>query len=351
MYENITYENLLERMLNKIPDPFDKREGSIIYNALAPIAIELAQMYIEADRILNESFADTASREYLIKRAAERGIIPFASSNAMLKGIFNKDVPIGSRFSLENLNYIVTEKIEPFKFKLMCETKGLEGNRHFGTLIPIEYIDGLEKAELVELIVPGEEEEDTESIRKRYFSTLDSQAFGGNISDYKEKVNKLQGIGGVKVYPTWNGGGTVKLTIINSEFKKPSLDLIQEVQTVIDPIEYKGKGIGIAPIGHVVTVGGVTESKVNISTKITYQKDWSWEDIKNYVSETIDKYFFELNTSWATNDNIIIRISQIESRLLNLTGILDISNTFINGVQENLILDKDSIAVRGDIVG
>jgi len=351
VYEHITYEMILQRMLDKVPYTIDKREGSIIYNALAPVAAEVMQMYIEADGILNETFADTASRPYLIKRAAERGVTPNLASNAILKGVFNENVPIASRFSLDDLNYIVTEKIDDLQFRLMCEVKGAEGNKHFGSLIPIDYIDGLTSAELTEVLIPGEDEEDTESLRIKYFSTLDSQAFGGNIADYKEKVNKIQGVGGVKVYPVWNGGGTVKLVIINSQYQKPSNELINEVQTIIDPIWNQGQGVGLAPIGHIVTVFGISEDVIHISTNITYQEGWTWDDIKDYVEGVIDDYFLELNQIWALNDNVIVRISQIESRLLNLSGILDISGTSINGIQENLVLGADSIAVRGDVIG
>ena len=89
MYEDITYEIILKRMLDKVPDTIDKREGSVIYDALAPAALELQIMYIELDVILNESFGDTASRKYLIKRAAERGLSPYKASKAILKGVFN----------------------------------------------------------------------------------------------------------------------------------------------------------------------------------------------------------------------------------------------------------------------
>ena len=46
MYENITYESILQRMLDRIPDDMDKREGAVIYDALAPAAVELQLMYI-----------------------------------------------------------------------------------------------------------------------------------------------------------------------------------------------------------------------------------------------------------------------------------------------------------------
>lgn len=351
MYENMTYELLLQRMLDRVDSSLDKREGSVIYDALAPAAAELAQMYIEADVILTETFADTATREFLIKRAAERGIIPKSASKAVLRGVFNKNVPVGSRFSLENLNYAVTEKIKDFEFKLECETPGNEGNLYIGTLIPVDYIDGLTSAVLAGVLIPGEDEEDTEQLRSRYFASLDSQAFGGNITDYKEKVNELQGVGGLKVYPAWNGGGTVKLVIIDSNYQKPSAILIKEIQDQIDPAGSQGNGVGIAPIGHVVTVLGVEEQRIDITTHISYQTDWQWADVKGKVEDVIDSYFQELNGQWDDSENLIIRISQIETRLLNVPGVIDISGTTINGAEQNLVLGKDSIPVRGDVVG
>ena len=351
MYENITYELLLQRMLDRVPGSVDKREGSVIYDALAPAAAELAQMYIEADVILTETFADTASREFLIKRAAERGIAPQGASNAVLKGVFNKDVTIGSRFSLGDLNYTATEKIKDFEYKMECETKGGEGNLYLGTLIPVDYIDGLTSALLKEVLIPGEEEEDTEKLRSRYFASLDSQAFGGNVTDYREKVNELQGVGGVKVYPAWNGGGTVKLVVIDSNCRKPSALLISEIQAQIDPVGKQGNGVGIAPIGHVVTASAVEEQRVNITTHISYQTGWQWADIKSNAENAIDDYFRELSRLWAESENLVVRVSQVETRLLNVPGALDISGTAVNGVEQNLVLEKDSIPVRGDIVG
>jgi uncharacterized phage protein gp47/JayE len=351
MFENLTYEMILDRMLDRVPNTMDKREGSIIYDALAPAAVELQLMYIQLDVLLNETFADTASREYLIKRAAERGITPSAATKAVLKGVFDMNVPIGSRYSQDDLNYIVTEKVIDYEFKLQCETAGAVGNNNLGKLIPIDHMNGLKSAELVELLVSGEDEEATEEFRKKYFSSLNSQAFGGNITDYKEKVNALQGVGGAKVYPVWNGGGTVKLVVIDSEYNKPSAERIDFLQTEIDPAGNHGNGIGIAPIGHIVTVDGVTEQVINIVTNITYQEGWTWEDVKPYVEGKLDEYLLELRKGWADTNNIIVRISQIETYLLDVPGIIDIADTSINGLGVNLIVAPNMIPVRGVVNG
>ena len=354
MYEHITFETIMERMLEKVPSTMDKREGSVIWDALAPATIELQNLYIELDVILNETFADTASLFYLKKRAVERGIQQIMASQAILQGEFTPntlEVPIGSRFSCDNLNYIVTEKITDGVYKMTCETAGTEGNKHLGTLIPIEYIEGLETANLTDLLIPAEDDEDVEALRTRYLNALSSQAYGGNIADYKEKTMSIAGVGGLKVVPVWNGGGTVKLIVIDATFSVPSSELIETVKNAADPYPNEGLGYGFAPIGHTVTVEGVTGRTVNIVTEITYAEGWSWDAAQSKIKSTVDKYFLELSKGWEGNDNLIVRISQLESRILDCEGVLDISGTTLNGSSSNLPIAMNEIPIRGTVNG
>ncbi|WP_236873786.1 baseplate J/gp47 family protein, partial [Clostridioides difficile] len=301
MFELMTFENIIKRMLDSVPDTFDKREGSIIYNALAPVAIELTETYIAMDELLDQTFVDTASYYYLEKRCKERGITPLPATNTIAKGVFNIDIPIDSIFNLGEYNYIATERISEGIYKMKCETAGTIFE--LGQLIPIGYIDGLETAELTDILINGEDEESEDSLRQRYYDSLNSQSFGGNIQNYKDEVNKLLDVGGVKVYPVWNGGGTVKLVIINSNFKVPSSDLVNLVQEEIDPLQNQGEGLGLAPIGHRVTVEGITSTTINISAEITYKNGYTWENIKTIAEEAINDYLNELNMSWEDAEN------------------------------------------------
>ena len=44
-------------MLDRVKDEFDRREGSVIYDATAPASVEFAELYIPADVILKQAFA------------------------------------------------------------------------------------------------------------------------------------------------------------------------------------------------------------------------------------------------------------------------------------------------------
>lgn len=352
MYEHMTFDYIMKRLLQaavKYRPNIDTREGSIIYTSLAPAAVELVSMYIELDVIMRETFADTATRLYLIRRCEERGITVEPATKAIRQGEFNIDIPSGSTFSLNLLNYTAVERVSEGIYKMECETAGTAGNEESGKLRPNDYIEDLTSAYLTAILIPGEDEENTEHLRARYMESLNPQAYGGNIADYKQKVHALGGVGGVKVYPVWNGGGTVRLVILDTLYRKPTTTLIDEVQTAIDPTQNEGEGLGIAPIGHVVTVDGVNETAVYISTEITYQGGWNWDSIEDSVNEVIDDYFELLAKAWEASEYLTVRVSQIETRLLDLDGVLDIGGTKLNNAARNLQLGPDDIPIRGAV--
>lgn len=397
MFENLTYEDLLNRMLDRFSNKLDKREGSVIWDTHSPTAIELKNLYIALDYIIQEAYGDTATRDFLILRCKERGIVPYPATHAVLKGEFvpsTIDVT-GKRFNIGQINYVVTEKLQDGVYKVQCETEGEEGNRYLGAMIPIEYINGLETADLTEVLVPGEDEEDTEELRKRYFASFEESAFGGNVKDYLEKTNAIPGVGCTKVTRVWNSdlrpadmipknavtewyegikgtlsptvkgwlttvyaaakekklttGGTVLLTILNSEFDTASEELIEIVQKTIDPEEYAGEGYGLAPIGHVVMVKSASGREIVIKTKVTFDTGYSWTSLRSEIESAIKNYFAELRKEWADTSYLIVRVSQIETRILNIRGIVDIQNTALNGVEDNCVLGPYEVPVFGGV--
>ncbi len=355
MYENQTYETILERMLARVSDTVDKREGSIIYDALAPAAAELAQAYAEMEVNYNLSFADTASEEYLTRRTAEFGINRKGATKARRKGMFTGknglalDVPLNSRYSIGNLNYVAMEKIIAGTYGLECETAGVMGNQQFGTLLPIDYIPNLAKAELADVLVPGEDEETDEDLRARYYEAVNEPAFGGNIADYKAKINALDGVGGTKVFPAWAGGGTVKCTIITAGWNAPSGELVDEVQTLVDPEQNQGEGLGVAPIGHVVTIAGVQPVTLAVETTLTLASGVTPGQVQPDIETAIEAYLQEQRKNWVNQAQITVRIAQIDARMLTVSGVDDVTGTKLNGAEENIALGQEEIPMLGTV--
>ena len=329
----------------------DKRTGSVIYDAIAPCCMEIAKIYKGLDDVLKETFADTAEREFLIRRASERGIFPKQASAAVMKGVFNIDVPIGSRFYIDSVTYYVYEKISDGVFKMVCETLGKDGHRHFGKILPLDNIDGLETAEITDVIVTGEDEEDTEVFRKRYFDSFSALAFGGNKKDYEEKVNLIPGVGGCKVFPAFFGGGTVRLVIISSGYSPVSDEFKKDVKLMADPYGEEGEGVGFAPIGHRVFVDTVTEKSINVSLSAELYSDADLEFIHEKVYEKIKDYFYELSKGWADRERIEIVAMRIGTEIFDISGVKNIFSVSLMDGDDFLsfILSSDEIPVIGEV--
>lgn len=359
MYEDQTFERILQRSLERVGVDVDKREGSLIMNAIAPVSAEHANIYILLDGLIADGYADTATREYLIRRCRERGIEPHAATYAVLKGKFNMEIPIGSRFNLDELNYSAIafseskeegegdDRVTYYYYQMRCETAGTVGNKQFGELSSIEYINKDLEGSLVELLIPAEDEEDTEILRQRYLNSFSSNPFGGNKQDYKDKTNSLDGVGGTVVIPVWNGGGTVKLIIINSDYNVASEELVKFVQDAIDP-DPQGTGSGIAPIGHTVTVVSAEAFTVNVSCVLMLKDGYQIASLKSKIKEAVEAYLLEMRKVWESG-GLIIRNSQLENRILGIDGVLDVLSTTANGSEDNITLSVEQLPVMGEL--
>ncbi len=380
MFESMTYENILESLLKNVPSDVDKREGSIIFDTLSPAALELAQMYIQLDIVLSNAFADTAEREYLILRAKERGIVPYEATRAVMRADFNfitdgkggysgEIVKKGDRFSLSGFTYTASEQIVntqenavtvtdengnifnikkgeviPGAWKVVCEKAGTEGSKIFGNLLPVKTIQGLTKAVITELIEYGQEAEDTEKFRKRYFDSINSDAFGGNRADYIAKVKAIDGVGQVKAKRTPKGGGTVGIIITDVNGGQASQTIINNVKEKLDPAKHTGEGDGIAPIGHSVTVSTVRKEIVDVYFDgIEFEEGADQSEISMAVVQILNSYADEINSNWENVGQIKIYAAQILARCLEIDGIVNIARVHFDG-DNYVVLGEDEVA-------
>lgn len=71
--------------------------------------------------------------------------------------------------------------------------------------------------------------------------------------------------------------------------------------------------------------------------------------VKEQIKSEIKKYFIELRQTWEESEQLIVRKSQIEAKILNLPTVLDVTNTMINGSTSNIELQKNYIPLLGEV--
>ncbi len=347
------YFTLMEDAMDRVDPKFDKRPGSMVWNGNGPAVAEVAQAYTAVDFSMNNSFILTATRPFLIRRAADRSIKPHPATPATYCVLFSTlsgaPVPRGTRFSAEELNFeVITwpkpdaqtgrEVENPEDGELLdvvpvedeqtgetgtvlmqlirCETAGTVGNASEGLqLIPIEYVPGLAPATVGKIVTPGDDEEETEVLRERVLEAMRSISFGGNRADYREKVLSINGIGQCKVYPVWNGD------LKPADLLPPSAATLSEAETAVSSIQdedvktYLSTLLNASAEGK-LTVGGTV--RVVIASTDNAQPVVSAAKIGE-VQDTLDPKDHAAEGRGLAPIGHLVTVASIQPRTINIT--------------------------------
>lgn len=363
-FSKYTQSYLQAEMLARVPNTLDKREGSLIYTAIAPIAWLLSLFFSILNQMQTNSYVETAIGSYLDLRCEERGITRKKASASVRLVYFNIEVKIGSRFATINgdnsVNYVITEFLEKrsdgyFYYKASCETVGIIGNGYEGPITTIGFIDKLTVAQMTDILVAGTEDEDDTNLKARYIASLQQKPFAGNYAAYIEEISSYDGVGAIQIYPVWKGGGTVKISIIDSNYDPCSEVYIAEIQKKVCPIiddenadiNDTDFGFGFAPIGAQVTIGTAEKFNINVSCSITLTNEVDIEQATLNIKTALETYFLELRKNWGKNKDIYavkygvnVILSQITASITTSEGVWDCQNVTINNGDSNITLNQ-----------
>lgn len=362
-FSDATYKNILDYMLSLVPDTYDKRDTSPIQTSLGPAAYVLEGFYLSLDLVQKQAFVQTASGDSLDLLAVLAGITRKQASAAVKVGIFDCEVPIGARFSTingtESINFVVISTItEGSAYRLQAETAGDIGNRYSGPILPIDSIEGLNSAQLTDLLIPGENTEEDEPFRARIIERLNSRSFGGNVAQYVEEIEAIDGVGAVQVYPVWDGGGTVCCSILGADFLPASSDLVQMVQNAIDPPPGQGLGLGLAPIGAQVTVTAPKTVPVDISATLTLASGHELETVQQPVQDAVSDYLLQIRKNWDVNISSTaiaysaeVYLARVLAALISLDGVVNVSALTLNGIAADMALQQTGALQQVPVLG
>ncbi|MBN7773143.1 baseplate J/gp47 family protein [Clostridium aminobutyricum] len=329
----MTYEKILADMMSRVTSDVDKREGSVIYDALAPCAYHLAQTYYNLNNFLDLVLGDTAVGEYLDRVVSDYGITRKKATRAVRQIETTAAVSIGTRWGISDTTYEITALLSPKVYSATCDQFGEIGNRYSGLLENIDNVGGV-TATLTGIMASGTDEESDENLRARFYTQVQAPSTSGNANNYKEWALEVSGVGNVKVFPLWNGAGTVKVLVVDSDMG------IDETLPVV-VYEYIEK---VRPIGAIVTIESPTSQTIDMTAEVMLDGIRLLEDIQTAFTTLLTTYLkesvFEIyNLSYA----------QIGSLLLSVEGVKDYSNLLVNGGTANITLTDEQIPVTGTV--
>jgi uncharacterized phage protein gp47/JayE len=338
-----TKEEIMERIFSQISNDYDKSEGSFIYDAVSGVAIALEDGYIQMDTIIDKAFAETAFDEYLDKVTNEMGVYrkqaTKATTTITVTGTDGTVIPLGTRFFVDSVYFSSTESktVSSGSASILveCEQSGTIGNVPANSIVNVEPISGITSVTNPNPVTNGTNVESDDDLRERYFEKVRTPSTSGNSQHYINWCKEVVGVGDAKVLPLWNGNGTVKCVVINSNKRAADASLITLVATNVESQR---------PIGATVTVVSATELAVNISVDIDLSPGYDLVSLKTAITDSLTNYFKEI----AFNMDYV-SFALIGSKILEVPGVSDYRNLTLNGGTANITIGNTQVAVVGTV--
>ncbi|MCT4544429.1 MAG: baseplate J/gp47 family protein [Vallitalea sp.] len=346
MYENIDYETIKLRILSKIHG-IDKNEGSFVNDMVSPVSMELESIYVELEKLLSTMFLEDMSKNDLEKRCSEYGIYRKKGSCsegiASFSGLENTAIPINTLVSTNTaLNFVTIEEmiIPEGTAKVDVGIKAIDVGSKYNVqanainTLPVG-INGITSVTNKNEMIGGTNIEADEELLDRLFLRLKTPATSGNKEHYKLWTMEIDGVGGAKIFPLWNGNGTVQIIPITTHKRCPTQAIINKI---IVKIEEK------RPIGATVTVTPPQENKIDVTATIVLNNNADIESVKNEYGYKFTKYIsdsvFKVN---------IVDYFKCLSLFYEIEGIKTVTDFKINGTTNNIVIPEKEIQVVGII--
>ena len=346
-----TKTEILNDMLNEVPNTYDKRPGGFIYDSLAPVAEKLEEKHNELEETKAKLSIDNLKGPELEVRVRERTGInrrkaTFAVGKVIVTG--NGMVYVGDLVETEDgIQFEATETkaiVNTGEVTIKSLLAGSIGIVAAGsiTLFPVT-LSGINSITNTEPTYDGFEAESDADLLKRYYERIQTPATSANKHHYKSWAKEVNGVGEARVFPLWNGDNTVKIVIIDSERQPASTELVEQVQNYIDP-GITGLGDGTAPIGAFCTVASATGKPIEISFSVSKEEWYTEQEIIQIVSGNIANYLKEIAFV-----EVFVSYARIGSIILSSEGVIDYTYLTVDGSTVNVQVNNDEVAILGGV--
>lgn len=350
-FGGVTFETILQRMFDNMDSGLDTSEGSLAWNLLAPLAIELAQVHAAMDQAVEFGFLQEAYGKFLDARAQEHGVTRKAAVKATgqvtFSGVNGTVIPAGrtvtttvaagSEQSAVSFQTTAQATITAGTADVAIEAvnAGLDGNVPAGSITRIVgLISGVSSVTNAAATTGGADIESDEALRDRTLEAVAANDGAGTPDDYNRWALEVSGVGAASTTPIWNGAGTVRVMILDTNLDPAGAPLISDVADYIETLR---------PIGATVTVDTPTAVAVPISVTLSMEPGYTVVGQTTAVEAALQTYFDTLGPG----DDVIL--TEVGAAIVTSQGVADYSSLLLDGVAANKVISATQIAQLGAV--
>lgn len=345
MYEDLTVEDIKNDIISRLSTDLDTREGSFLNDMISAVAYEIWKVYQSLDAVIPIAFVDETSGEYIDKRCAEYGIQRKPGTKAKvtltLTGTDGTVVPKGKVFlTADGLQFETDEDVTIISGTATVTATaveiGSEYNVEAGTITQqLVSLNGLTSVINEEPATGGTDPETDTALVKRLYDFLQNPATSGNVAHYRQWALEVDGVGAAKVFPLWNGPGTVKVLIVGNNKEPVDSTIVANCAAHIE----KNR-----PIGATVTVESAEGLPVNVSATIVIDSTTTIEKVKEEFEAALNEYLKSIAFS-----KYMLVYNRIAYMLLDIDGVVDYTSLTVNDSTENITIADNQVPVLGTV--
>lgn len=355
-------EEIQERMMENLPGDISSMPGDFPYDFTMPTAIEVSQLVqFTIVRALMIAFPEYAWEEWLDLHGAQvqvtRKEAVAATGYINVSGEAGTEIEAGTTFCVpadddeEDIEFDTTETVileegVTAQIPIIASEPGTSGNVASGTITMMaEPIDGIEEVTNEDPTSGGMDEEDDDSYYERIHDAYASSLYyTGNDTDYKRWAKEITGIGDCIVVSAWDGPGTVKLILVDSNGSPASQSLVDQVYNYIVSPNDRSERLLPTACANLTCVPADSKAISYSCSDIVLDGSMTLQEVIDAFKEAV------IETYASAKEAGVLRYNNVRPLMASIGGVSDYGDFLVDGDHSNVILSADEYPVTGDVV-
>lgn len=358
--KNNSADEIHRRMMNNLPPDMDDMPGGFPYDFTKPAAIEKSELIeYHLARALMTAFPMYAWDDWLDLHGQQVHLIrhePKRSAGSIaISGIAGTEIPEGTVFctaagaSEPGIEFVTDEAaLIPDSGSVTVPVTAVRAGRDSNVgadtvTLMARPLKGITSVTNQEAITGGTERESNDDFYERIAAEYaNSMTYLGNDSDYIRWAREA-GAGDCIVVSAWDGPGTVKLVLVDSNGHPANEKLLTDVyEHIVSP---KDRSRRLLPTACALLTC-VPAKTVRIGFTLTgllHDGTTSPEQIKEDFCQAVKPVY-----SSAKKESLL-RYNDIRPLISAIAGVEDFDSFLVNGAMENIVLDHEEYPETGTL--
>jgi uncharacterized phage protein gp47/JayE len=353
-----SYETILSRVLERLEQGLETREGSFAYDMAAPLCFELWRVLMTFDQLVESFYVGEDSGGYLDKHAALLGLSrregTKATATIHFVGKAGTVVPGGLGFyTEEGQGFSLTDDTTigsdgTAVGQVVANQVGDAGNIEGGELASVmRTIAGL-SSYFNEAASGGTDPETDADLFSRIDDKRKNPPTSGNEASYREWALSRDGVGDCRVDRLWNGPGTVRVLLVGYDGGPVEDGVVEDCAGYIEEQR---------PVGAEVTVISAQGVSISVTAAVTLASGGDLEGVRtdfkaklaSYLMSVSKAAFERLRTDRTAEKTCTVYYNRVGALLMEVEGVTDFSGLRLNGGTSNIVTGETEVPVAGEV--